>query len=194
MVSCEPYEASTPYFPFRPLLRGLLGIPEDIGRDEAVTVFTTRVEQACPELLPWLPLLAVPLDLEIPDTPEVASLEERFRRERLEAAMGDLLVEFSGGPSAAVIEDAQWMDETSADLLRAIALRMGELALLVLVARRDPDAVDGEDPDGHRVTLALQPLSSEESVALIRVPPRTPRSPRTPSTSSCGARAADLGS
>ncbi len=72
-VACDPYEASTPYFPFRPLLRALLGIPEGLDHEEAVATFTARVEQACPELMPWLPLLAVPLDLEIPDTPEVAA-------------------------------------------------------------------------------------------------------------------------
>ena len=85
----------------------------------------------------WLPLLAVPLDLAIPDTPEVAALDERFRRERMEGAIGDLLVEFAGGPAVAVIEDAQWIDEASAELLEAIARRMDELALLILVPRRD---------------------------------------------------------
>ncbi len=115
-VSCEPYEASTPYFPFNALLRGLLGLPLDLDDDEAVAALETRVREACPELLPWLPLFAVPLDLDIPDTPEVAALEEQYRRERLEGAIGDLLVEAATGPEIAVIEDAQWMDEASADL------------------------------------------------------------------------------
>ena len=59
-VACARYEASTPYFPFRPLLRALLGISEDLGHDQAAAVFAARVEQACPELMTWLPLLAVP--------------------------------------------------------------------------------------------------------------------------------------
>ena len=34
-VSCEPYESSTPYFPFSRLLRGLLGLPLDLEDDDA---------------------------------------------------------------------------------------------------------------------------------------------------------------
>ena len=169
-VACERYEASTPYFPFRPLLRALLGISEDLGYDQAAAVFAARVEQACPELMPWLPLLALPLDLEIPDTPEVAALDERFRRERMQGAIGDLFVEFAGGPSVAVIEDAQWMDDASSDLLQAVASRMDDLALLVLVARRDGTSQEERGLVGegdHRIRLSLAPLSLEDSVDMI---------------------------
>ena len=115
------------------LLRALLGLPDDAGHDETVVALRERVASACPELLPWLPLFAVPLDLEIPDTPEVAALEERFRRERLESAVGDLLVELGEGPRVAVIEDAQWLDEASSDLTRAIAARMDDVPLILLI-------------------------------------------------------------
>ncbi len=168
-VACEPYETSTPYFPFRPLLRALLGIPEGLDHEEAVATFSARVDQACPELMPWLPLLAVPLDLEIPDTPEVAALDERFRRGRMEGAIGDLLVEFAGGPAVAVIEDAQWIDEASAELVQAIAARMDELKLLVVVSRRDGSVGEDERSDngGRTIRLTLGPLTHEASVALI---------------------------
>jgi class 3 adenylate cyclase/tetratricopeptide (TPR) repeat protein len=187
-VACEPYESSTPYFPFRPLLRALLGIPEDLRHDEAVATFTARVAHACPELMPWLPLLAVPLDLEILDTPEVAALDERFRRERMESAIGDLLVEFAGGPAVAVIEDAQWMDEASADLVDAIAARMDELALMIFVIRRDGsvEADDEPEEDGRGIRLVLGPLPFEESVALIRE--ATEEHPLTPQTVEALAR------
>ena len=177
-VSCEPYEASTPYFPFNALLRGLLGLSLDLDDDAAVAALETRVREACPELLPWLPLFAVPLDLDIPDTPEVAALEEQYRRERLEGAIGDLLVQAATGPEIAVIEDAQWMDEASADLVRAVVARMDELPLLLLVARRDPDAESEEDPEHFHTRLALEPLSPEASVALIHL--ATEEMPLTP--------------
>jgi class 3 adenylate cyclase/tetratricopeptide (TPR) repeat protein len=177
-VSCEPYEASTPYFPFSSLLRRLLGLPLDLADDASVTALQDLVRAACPELLPWVPLFAVPLDLDIPDTPEVAALEDQYRRERLEGAIGDLLVEVADGPVVAVIEDAHWMDEASADLVKAIAARMDELPLLLLLARRDPEAESEEDTEHHRTQLALEPLSPEESVALIHL--GTEEAPLTP--------------
>jgi class 3 adenylate cyclase/tetratricopeptide (TPR) repeat protein len=168
-VACEPYEASTPYFPFSSLLRGLLGLPADLENEASARALHELVRTACPELLPWVPLLGVPLGLDIPETPEVAALEDRYRRERLEGAIGDLLVEVAVGPVIAVIEDAQWMDEASADLVDAVAARMDELPMLLLLARRDPEAKGEEDPEHHRMRLALEPLTRDESVALVYI-------------------------
>ncbi len=166
-IACEPYEASTPYYPFHSVLRPLLRIPTDLGHDEAVAVLQERVRDACPELIPWIPLIGVPMDLEIPDTPEVAALDERFRRERMAAAVGDVLEEFHGDPAIAVIEDAQWLDDASADLLDALAVRMDGIPHVLCVARRAPDADGPEGPDV--VALGLEPLAPSDSLRLIEL-------------------------
>ncbi len=179
-VACEPYEASTPYFPLSSLLRGLLGLPADLDDEASAAALQELVRATCPELMPWVPLFGVPLALDIPDTPEVAALEDQYRRERLEGAIGDLLVESAAGPAIAVIEDAHWMDEASADLVEAVSARMDELPLLLLLARRDPDAESDEDPERHRSRLALEPLSRDESVALVYI--GSEDAPLTPQT------------
>jgi class 3 adenylate cyclase/tetratricopeptide (TPR) repeat protein len=166
-IACEPYEASTPYYPFRSLLRPLLRIPEDLDHDAAAEVLRERVSEACPELIPWIPLIGVPMDLEIPDSPEVAALDERFRRERMAAAVGDVLEEFHGTPSIVVIEDAQWLDEASADLLGALAARLDGIPHVFCVARREPDADVPKGPDV--VDLALEPLAPKDSLRLIEL-------------------------
>ena len=166
-MACEPYEASTPFFPMPKLLRPLLRIPEGLSDDEAVARLEASVRAACPELLPWSPLIALVLDLEIPETPEVAALEERFRRERLEQAVADLLEEFAEDPAVVVVEDAQWLDEPSGDLLRAIAERMERVPLVICVVRREPEA---DRPDAPRVsTLTLEPLVPADSARLVEL-------------------------
>ena len=77
-IQCDEYEATTPYHPFQLLLRSLLA-PAD---KETVTRGRLRRwgEQAAPHLLPWLPLLGVPLGLDLPDTPETAPLQGEFRK------------------------------------------------------------------------------------------------------------------
>ncbi len=176
-TSCEPYEASTPYFPFRTLLRELLGLASE-DHDDTVAELDALVRRVADELVPWLPLIAVPMDLEIPDTPEVAALDQRFRRERLEAVVADLLERIDMGPSVAVVEGAQWLDEASGDLLRAIASRLASVPLLLLVAHRDPEAVEDPDRSARVVTLALGPLASDDSTALVHA--ATEQAPLTP--------------
>ena len=90
-TACEAYESSTPYFPFRGVLRDLLGIPEGVRGEAAAERLRQRIEGNAPHLLPWLPLLGTPLELNIPDTPETAHLEDEFRKPRLEEVLSEFL-------------------------------------------------------------------------------------------------------
>jgi class 3 adenylate cyclase/tetratricopeptide (TPR) repeat protein len=175
---CEPYESLTPYFPFRPILRSVFEIPEGAGDEESVALLRSRVEGACPELLPWLPLLAVPFDLHIPDTPEVEALDERFRRGRMEEAMGDLLVEFVRTPLLWITDDTQYADLASRSLLSAITKRLGDVPLVCCVGSREVEGAIGTDPYRHLTTILLEPLSPEDSVTLVNL--ATENAPLTP--------------
>ena len=71
-----------------------------------------------PELVPWLPLVALPLDVQVEPTQEVEELQPAFRRARLHGVVESVLAKLLEGPTLLVIEDAHWMDEASAELLR----------------------------------------------------------------------------
>ena len=89
-VQCEEYESSTPYFSFRDLLREVsVARTRMIKRPSSGTYESGRVN--APHLLPWLPLLGVPIGLELSDTPETAPLADEFRKARLEEVTRELL-------------------------------------------------------------------------------------------------------
>ena len=70
-------------------------------------------------------------------------------------------------PTVVVTEDVHWMDEGSADLLRAIATRIADLPWLLCVSRRDEET-GFVLPEAPRCTsLKLTPLSEEALVSLI---------------------------
>ncbi len=73
--SCTPYGATSPYSVFRPLLRNGIGI--DIRADpiEAGKQLAALVELRAPQMLPMLPLLAVPFGAQV-------DLNPRSRRHR----------------------------------------------------------------------------------------------------------------
>ena len=74
-----------------------------------------------PTLVPWMPLLGVLLGLDLPATPETAALDERFLRERLAEVTTRSWTRPCGTTTALVVEDVQYMDESSRDLLRHLA-------------------------------------------------------------------------
>ncbi|MGH3026545.1 MAG: AAA family ATPase, partial [Gaiellaceae bacterium] len=112
---CDEYESSTPYYPFRLLLRDLLGIGAGTTAALAYERLQSRVGFTAPQLIPWLPLLGVPLDLNFADSQETRELDPQFRRQRLEL----LIVQFLDCllPTATIImvDDVQLMDEASSD-------------------------------------------------------------------------------
>ena len=162
-ISCELYESSIPYSPFRTMLRRLYGISEGGDEGAAADQLHALVADRAPDLLPWLPLLGIPLGLDLPPTPETEQLEAEFLRPRLEQVSGELLDRLLPDVTVLTIENAQWMDEPSVGLLGHLSHMVPDRPWLVCVTRRDN--VGFEAPAGTE-TLELPPLRPEASEVL----------------------------
>ncbi|MDP9329986.1 MAG: tetratricopeptide repeat protein [Actinomycetota bacterium] len=167
-AGCELYQASTAYAPVRALLGAALGIPLDPADADVASLLRERVEASAPELIPWLPLLAIPLDVEVPATPEVDALGEEFRRAKLEWAISDLLSRvFADRSVLLAIEDVHWMDDASAALLSMLCLQIANGPWLVAVTRRDEETGFVAAPGEKSTTLRPAPLAVADGEALL---------------------------
>ena len=70
-----------------------------------------------PEFAPWLPLLAIPFDAEVPMTPETEEIEPAFRRERVFKTVEEFLLRVLVMPTLIVFEDTHWIDDASHSVL-----------------------------------------------------------------------------
>lgn len=164
---CEAYESSTSYFPFQVILRDLLGIPEGVRGAAAAERLRQRIEGNAPHLLPWLPLLGLPLDLQIADTPETAHLEDEFRKPRLEEVLSEFLSVTLPTPTLFVIEDTHWMDDASTDLLHRLVDDVTRRPWMICATRRPEDA-ERAALSGPRVeTIGLEPLPTHFAMSLL---------------------------
>ena len=99
-----------------------------------------RIEPNAPELVPWLPLLGIPMDFWMEPTPETAQLEEQFRKARVEQVTAEFLSWVLPNPTLFVFEDVHWMDDASAELLHRLATAAERAPWLILITRREADA------------------------------------------------------
>ena len=166
ITSCEQYESSTAYFPLRPLLRSLMGLAS--GSDPGALPAQLRdwVSAAAPDLIEWLPLIAIPLDVTVASTPAVDRLAPRFRRAQLHRVFADLLGRAATRPTIFVIEDAHWMDDASRELLADVFASAAERPWLFLATRRPGDGPLFSDLDDASITIVLDPLSRAASEEL----------------------------
>ncbi len=166
-ITCDPYDASTPYAPFWWLLHDLLGVDPNAEPDEVARSLIRVVETVAPDLEPWLPLLASIVDVELPPTPETAALEAEFRRDRTNQVVATFLHRYLPDQVLVVFEDAQFLDEASRGIIRLIAAGISTRAALLCITRREPSEGVVDEPAPHITTLRPDALSTEEAVAAL---------------------------
>jgi class 3 adenylate cyclase/tetratricopeptide (TPR) repeat protein len=168
-TACDQYEATTPYFPFRKLLRDVLDV--SLGDDAAANseALTQRVAAVDPELAPWMPLVADVLDAPVVPTRASQELQPSFRRARLHGVVEAILESAFASPTLLLFEDVHWMDEASSDLLRHLGSRITTKPWLVCATRRTNGggfvAAEGTPPVAA-LSLRLEPLPEADAVEL----------------------------
>lgn len=155
--SCTPYGAATPYGVFRPLLRAAVGIPLDATAEEVGARLTDHVARHARALVPMLPLLAMPFGARVPSTPEVDAIDPEFRRLRLQEVVVAYLDAFLTGASLLMVEDLQWVDDASGDLVNHLVRACASRPWSIVVSRRPEGEWRALDA-AHVSTIDLQPL------------------------------------
>ena len=166
---CEAYTAHTPYSLWRELLREFMGF----GRDDPEDIVTERlrdwVSEKAPELTPWLPLIAIAFDVDMPPTPEVEMLAERNRRTKLHEVVGRFLEIIISEPALIEIENVHQMDAASAELLASLVGTLDERPWLVGVTRR-PSSDGFAAPESAAVTrIVLEPLALQDALRITHL-------------------------
>jgi len=167
-ADCEQYESVTPYFAFRGLLRTLVAIKPDEDAERASERLRECLRTEAPELVPWLPMLAIPMDLSVASTLEADQLEPAFRKAKLHEVVAAFLAKRLREPAVLVFEDVHWMDEASSDLLCHLCDGVATRPWLVCVSRRPQETGFCSTAESPKLTILVEPLAAEASAALAR--------------------------
>ncbi|HKG66804.1 MAG TPA: adenylate/guanylate cyclase domain-containing protein [Solirubrobacteraceae bacterium] len=165
-VTCEAYTADVPHVASRQLLHQVLRIPLDADAAHVESRLRAAVAAAEPVLEPWLPLLAIPLGLDLPPTQQVAHLDGEYRRDKLHEVVVAFLRATLKAPTLIEVEDAHHVDPASTGLLAAVAAAAPDAPWLLVVTRRD--AGPGVATHAAVERIEPEPLTSAETLALAR--------------------------
>ncbi|MEM9464770.1 MAG: adenylate/guanylate cyclase domain-containing protein [Actinomycetota bacterium] len=164
-AACTQYGAGSPYSVFRPLLRSMLGIDLYADADTAGDILTKVVRTECEPLLPMVPLLATAFGASVPSTPEADAIDPEFRRAVLARSLAEFLDAILAGTAVLVVEDVQWIDEASSDLLTTLAGAVPIAGWILLVTRRD--GTGWTAPDG--ATVLELPAMDDPEIARLSI-------------------------
>jgi class 3 adenylate cyclase/tetratricopeptide (TPR) repeat protein len=163
----EAYTTSTPYVAWRDMLRELCGIRWEDPAEAVVARLTELLRADAPELRPWIPLIARAAGAEVAATPEVADLGPEFVRPKLHEVVEAFLRVVVRAPTLFAIENANQMDEASADLLSALVVAETRPRPWLFVVCRRPVEAGFRGPEHAAARrLDLQPLDPAASMSL----------------------------
>ena len=163
-VICEAYTQAVPYIAWREPLRQIIGASWKTADAVVLERLRAHLEKIEPELLPWLPLLAIALGTEAPATRAVEELAPEFRTGKLHEVVMRFIAPALTVPTLVVIEHVHLMDTASASLLDALADRLDRASWTVMVTRREVDG--GFAAPASAVQISLAALSQPEMLAL----------------------------
>jgi predicted ATPase/class 3 adenylate cyclase len=180
------YERGVPYLAWMGILRVLYGLESaestvsvDAKSRELLETRLAEIGQAA-----WTPVAAAVFDIKMPDNELTGALEPRLRRERFfDLTLHVLQAQAARQPMLIVMDDVQWADESSLELLAYLARNAAEIPVLLAVLYR-PEAETGQLPAGlaerralpHCTAIRLAELDEAHSRQLVHAVLRDPHS------------------
>lgn len=137
---CESFGTETSYLVWQPIWRGFFELDPSWGLKEQIEAIETNLRNIDPALVQRLPLLGTVLNLPIPDNDLTQSFDARLRKTSLEALLVDCLeARAKNHPLLIVLEDCQWLDPLSHDLLEIIGRAVLHLPVMIVLTMRPPE-------------------------------------------------------
>ena len=170
-VRSQEYDRSTAYRTIGTLVRRSCGISLEATAEEAGRRLAEIVGHLAPDLTPWLPLIALAAEASAEPTPESTDLDPRFVTVTTARVLVELAEAMLDRPVLVAVDNHEWVDPASRDVLEAMIERSAGLRWIWVMAGRSP----GGWKDAHSVSL--EPLDREATWELIasvapRLPPR----------------------
>ena len=162
-ADAQSFTASMPFAAWTPVLSELLGLREPIDVADRDARAAAAITQLDPSLLESAPLFNHLLSLSLPESDILRSLDPDSRRERLMSLFGQLLAASARKkPTVVVIEDLQWADASSREVLATTVAALGNAPILICATSR----VAVDLPHEH-TSLPLVELPTEAADALL---------------------------
>ena len=159
------YGHGIPYLPWLDIFNTLFGL-QDVPPDQRAESLVQTLEAA--GLGMWAPIVGSVLGVKIAETPLTASLDARLRQQRFFDLVRQMLRRRAARtPLLLILDDVQWADDVSLDLITYVAHNLADMPLLLAVSHwPDMPAPWQESAACH--IMALQELDESASLNLAR--------------------------
>ena len=164
---CSSRSGYQPFQPFIEALRNHLGIRSDASERPRPDGVIERILQVTPELEAYIPLYLHLLSIPSEAHPLPAHLQAQpLHRVLVNALAAVFTLGAREDPLVLLLDDWQWSDDASRDVLEQLVELIGGYPVLVVVTFR-PEYEPSWSPPAHQTAIRLQPLDAGASARII---------------------------
>lgn len=143
--ACQSEGVHTPYLVWKSIWSAFFDIDPELPLRKQVRWLEGELEDRAPSRVEAMPLLNVVLDLDIPENEFTNALEPKFRKSALHALFEECLrASAQDAPLLIVIDDMQWIDALSLDLLEELAKMLADARICFVLAYRPSGATEAQ--------------------------------------------------
>lgn len=181
IAACPSFGRHVPYLPWLGLLRDLCGFNPADSTPVKLEKIEALLQEIAPEWRDWTTLIAQLLGLDVEESDMVRALDAETRQRTILRVMTGLVEHVSGErPLLLAIDDLQWADDTSIELVNQVARRVVDRPLLLALAHRPEESLELDVAElPYHTNINLTELSDESSLQLLdTLLPTTPPMPK----------------
>ncbi|MDP2729535.1 MAG: adenylate/guanylate cyclase domain-containing protein [Dehalococcoidales bacterium] len=167
--ACQSHTMSRPFTPWIAILNSFFSLISEDSPESRNQKVLTKVEHFDGEYLESASLLNWLLDLSIPESDIVRSLDEEGRRRRLfEVIAGLFRNSVKSMPALILIEDLHWADHSSLELVNYLGTNIDNSHILMCLSQRPGEEAKIKLPSSSTVNIALGELPPEIAKQFVR--------------------------
>ena len=166
----SPFFQNTPLYPITDMLQQFVAVAADASATERVAALERALGVTAMPLAESVPLVAPLLGLPVPDRyPPLLASPDQQRAKLLATVVGWAVAAARMQPLVVVVEDLQWIDASTAEVLRLLASHAASVPLLLLLTARTDYQPPRPLPQHHTelVLTRLAPTLVREMAARV---------------------------
>ncbi len=167
--NCVSYGRTMTYLPWTEILRTLFGIRAGDPQDRRKRLDAVHRGMVAIDEASWTPLIGTVLGLDIPHNELTRELDPKLRRQRvLDLILKLLIAQAHEQPLMIVIEDAQWADPASVDVIDYVTRNIADQPILFILPHRSDAGLPDRRHMNHVVDIPLKDLSSDACKKIVQ--------------------------
>lgn len=170
---CQSYGTNSSYLVWQSIWQGFFELDPTWSLEQKIRTIEEQLSLINPTLVLRLPLLGALLNLPIPDNELTQTFDAKLRKSSLEALLVDCIsFKARQTPLLIVLENFQWADSLSGDLLDVIGRAIYELPVLLVLVYRPPEASRSLELNAYNLPyfteISLKTFTPSEAERLIK--------------------------